>query len=110
MARAPDWLLIGFVGLASVLFCLHHWFTPPVSASMYLLPQQLEQRLLIGTMAMLFVLINLMKLVPLVPLGVRIGVWLIRTASQQLSKYSPANPGALKLLAPQRDRKKAGAA
>ncbi len=133
MARAPDWLLTGFVGLASVLFCLHHWFTPPVPAragglglgtlwgiftglfsttvhaggapaSMYLLPQQLEKRLLIGTMAMLFGLINLMKLVPyallgelnagnmqtslvlvpLVPLGVWIGVWLIKTASQQL--------------------------
>ncbi|WP_198401823.1 sulfite exporter TauE/SafE family protein [Zobellella denitrificans] len=133
MARAPTWLLTGFIGIASILFCLHHWFSPPVPAragglgqgtlwgtltglfsttihaggapaSMYLLPQQLEKRLLVGTMAVLFALINLMKLVPyallgqlnpgnlqtalmlvpLVPVGVWLGVWLVRTASQRL--------------------------
>lgn len=71
-------------------------------ASIYLLPLQLEKVTLIATMAVLFGLINLMKLipfavlgkfdttnlltalvlVPLAPVGVNMGVWLLHRVSQ----------------------------
>ncbi|MFW8630725.1 sulfite exporter TauE/SafE family protein [Vibrio natriegens] len=72
-------------------------------ASLYLLPLRLEKTTLIATMAVLFAIINLFKLVPftllgtfdstnlltslvlmpLAPIGVKIGVWLLDKVPQQ---------------------------
>ena len=73
-------------------------------ASIYLLPLKLEKIVLIATMAVLFGIINLFKLIPytllgefdqtnlmtalvlmpLAPVGVKIGVWLLHRVSQAL--------------------------
>ncbi|WP_333003154.1 sulfite exporter TauE/SafE family protein [Vibrio coralliilyticus] len=120
------------IGLLSLGFCLQHWLggrssneTPgKVSAwfwsslsgfsstaihagggpaSIYLLPLQLEKVRLIATMAVLFAIINLFKLIPyaalgefdktnlltalvlipLAPVGVKLGVFLLHRVSQQ---------------------------
>jgi uncharacterized membrane protein YfcA len=73
-------------------------------ASIYLLPLKLDKIVLVATMALLFAIINLFKLVPyallggfdktnlmtalvlmpLAPVGVKIGVWLLHRVSQAL--------------------------
>ena len=75
---------------------------PP--ASIYLLPQRLEKTVLMGTFAIFFALVNLVKLVPyawlgqfdasnlttslvlipLAPVGVRLGYWLLQRVDQAL--------------------------
>lgn len=83
---------------------LAHAGGPPVT--MYLLPQHMDRRLFVGTTVWLFALMNAIKLVPyvylglfpkenltlsfalmpLVPLGVGLGVWLNRVTSEWLFK------------------------
>lgn len=73
-------------------------------ASIYLLPLKLDKVVLIASMAVLFAIVNLFKLIPytllgefdhtnlmtslvlmpLAPIGVKIGVWLLHRASQSL--------------------------
>ena len=73
-------------------------------ASIYLLPLKLDKVVLVATMAVLFGIINLFKLIPytllggfdqtnlmtalvlmpLAPVGVKIGVWLLHRVSQAL--------------------------
>jgi len=73
-------------------------------ASIYLLPLKLDKVVLIASMAVLFAIVNLFKLIPytllgefdhtnlvtslvlmpLAPIGVKIGVWLLHRASQAL--------------------------
>ncbi|HAD09759.1 MAG TPA: hypothetical protein DCF62_09775 [Porticoccaceae bacterium] len=75
---------------------------PPMS--IYLLPQQMEKRLLMGTFAVFFAIVNLVKLipyawlgqfdstnlftaavlVPLAPVGVRLGYFFLHRISEQL--------------------------
>ncbi|MGL6312596.1 sulfite exporter TauE/SafE family protein [Vibrio sp. WXL103] len=120
------------IGLLSLLFCLQHWLgstrqvRPPGRlatgfwstmtglsstaihagggpASIYLLPLKLQKITLIATMAVLFAIINLIKLIPyialgefdstnlttalvlipLAPLGVKLGVYLLNYTSQE---------------------------
>lgn len=120
------------IGLLSLLFCLQHWLgsprqtTPPGRlatgfwsimtglsstaihagggpASIYLLPLRLPKITLVATMAVLFAILNLVKLfpymalgefdstnlttamvlIPLAPLGVKLGVYLLNYTSQE---------------------------
>ncbi|GAB3108706.1 sulfite exporter TauE/SafE family protein [Aestuariicella hydrocarbonica] len=122
------------IGLISVAFCLDYWFKrkstvkrepnalrgtfwgsiagftsfgihaggPPISV--YMLPQQLEKTLLMGTFAVFFTVVNLVKvipyawlgqfdhsnlmtslvLIPLAPIGVRLGFYCLHKVSEQL--------------------------
>ncbi|NHN39605.1 sulfite exporter TauE/SafE family protein [Pseudomaricurvus alcaniphilus] len=115
------------VGVIVVLFCLDYWFRPAspggskpslvkgtfwgtisgftsfgihsggAPMSVYLLPQQMEKKLLMGTFAVFFTVVNLVKLIPytwlgqfdhtnlmtslvllpLAPVGVRLGYYLL---------------------------------
>ncbi|CAA0079660.1 Uncharacterised protein [Zhongshania aliphaticivorans] len=121
------------IGVIAVVFCLNYWlkkalvdakgpsvmrgsfwgalagFTsfgihaggPPVN--MYLLPQRMEKSLLMGTMAIFFAVVNVIKLVPyslqgsfdgtnlltaavlmpVAPIGVRLGFYLLHKVSEQ---------------------------
>lgn len=91
------WLFGGSAGFTSALA---HAGGPPVA--MYLLPQHLDRRLFVGTTVWLFAAINAMKLVPywwlglfpeenlemsfflmpLVPVGVGLGVWMNRAMNE----------------------------
>ncbi|MCG3197316.1 MAG: hypothetical protein GHCLOJNM_01801 [bacterium] len=93
------WLLGGSAGFTSALA---HAGGPPVA--MYLLPQHLDRRLFVGTTVWLFAAINAMKLVPywwlglfpkenlemsfflmpLVPVGVGLGVWMNRAMNEMV--------------------------
>ncbi|MGF1725306.1 sulfite exporter TauE/SafE family protein [Photobacterium nomapromontoriensis] len=95
--RASAWWWGGLGGFSST--AIHAGGGP---ASIYLLPLQLEKVTLIATMAVLFAIINLVKLVPysllgefdstnlmtalilmpLAPVGVYMGVWLLHRVSQ----------------------------
>ncbi len=122
------------IGLISVVFCLNYWLQPQLERkagpslvhgslwgtiagftsfgihaggppmSIYLLPQKMEKRLLMGTFAVFFAIVNLVKLipyawlgqfdstnlltaavlVPLAPVGVRLGYFLLHRISEQL--------------------------
>ncbi|RLA43027.1 MAG: sulfite exporter TauE/SafE family protein [Gammaproteobacteria bacterium] len=124
-------LLIGFV---SLVFCLNYWLQPSLEKktepnllhgslwatiagftsfgihaggppmSIYLLPQKMEKTLLMGTFAVFFAVVNLVKLIPytwlgqfdktnlltalvlapLAPIGVRLGYFLLHRISEQL--------------------------
>lgn len=95
--RASAWWWGGLGGFSST--AIHAGGGP---ASIYLLPLQLEKVTLIATMAVLFAIINLVKLIPysllggfdsknlmtalvlmpLAPVGVYMGVWLLHRVSQ----------------------------
>ncbi|MDF1692295.1 MAG: sulfite exporter TauE/SafE family protein [Zhongshania sp.] len=124
-------ILIGFIAVA---FCLNYWFKPKSSPqrgpnklrgsfwgavagftsfgihaggppiNIYLLPQLMEKSLLMGTMAIFFAVVNVVKLVPyslqgsfdhtnlltaailmpVAPVGVRLGFYLLHKVSEQL--------------------------
>jgi uncharacterized membrane protein YfcA len=120
-------------GLIPVIFCLNDWLKKPLliaqglsvirggfwgavagftsfgihaggpPVNMYLLPQSMEKSLLVGTMAIFFAVVNVIKLVPyslqgsfdysnlliaavlmpLAPVGVRLGFYLLHKVSEQ---------------------------
>ncbi|HBD11140.1 MAG TPA: hypothetical protein DCZ13_03280 [Porticoccaceae bacterium] len=122
------------IGVISVVFCLHYWLQPNLEKqrqpsllhgsiwgtvagftsfgihaggppmSIYLLPQRMEKRLLMGTFAVFFAIVNLVKLIPytwlgqfdttnlltaavlmpLAPVGVRLGYFLLHRISEEL--------------------------
>ncbi|WP_373090839.1 sulfite exporter TauE/SafE family protein [Zhongshania sp.] len=122
-------ILIGFI---AVVFCLNYWFKPTSAVqrepnkirggfwgavagftsfgihaggppiNIYLLPQRLEKSLLMGTMAIFFAVVNVVKLIPyslqgsfdrtnlltaavlmpIAPLGVRLGFYLLHKVSE----------------------------
>ena len=122
------------IGVISVLFCLNYWFSKQVTysqtasklkgniwgaisgftsfgihaggvpISVYLLPQNMDKIVLMGTMAIFFAIVNVIKLVPytlmgqldstnlmtsltlvpLAPIGVRLGFYLLHKVSAQL--------------------------
>ncbi|MBQ0719149.1 MAG: sulfite exporter TauE/SafE family protein [Gammaproteobacteria bacterium] len=122
------------IGGISVIFCLNYWLQPRIKTkteanivaasvwgsiagftsfgihaggppmSIYLLPQQMEKTLLMGTFAVFFTVINLVKLIPytwlgqfdstnlltslvlmpLAPIGVRLGYFLLHKISEVL--------------------------
>ena len=119
-----------FIGGISLLFCLQYYlkrqckesskyagyfwsFTSGVSSTMihagggpisiYLLPKNLDKRVMVGTMAVFFAIMNLIKLIPyawfgqfnsqnlltslvlipLAPIGVKLGIYLLQVASQE---------------------------
>jgi uncharacterized membrane protein YfcA len=122
------------IGVISVLFCLHYWFSKQAAAnqqpsklkgsvwgaiagftsfgihaggapiSVYLLPQKMDKVVLMGTMAVFFAIVNVIKLVPytwmgqfdstnlitslilipLAPVGVRLGYYLLHKVSAEL--------------------------
>jgi uncharacterized membrane protein YfcA len=102
------WLFGSCSGFASTLA---HAGGPPIT--MYLLPQHLDRQLFVGTTVWYFTLINALKLIPygmlglfpkenltlsfalmpLVPLGVGLGVWLNRVTSEWL--FNPLVYGIL---------------
>jgi uncharacterized protein len=121
------------IGVIAVVFCLNYWLkTQPIDArgpsklrggfwgavagftsfgihaggppvNMYLLPQRLEKSLLMGTMAIFFAVVNVIKLVPyslqgsfdhtnlitaavlmpVAPVGVRLGFYLLHKVSEK---------------------------
>ncbi|WP_295874806.1 sulfite exporter TauE/SafE family protein [uncultured Zhongshania sp.] len=121
------------IGVIAVLFCLNYWFKPSSAkaqgpsiirggfwgavagftsfgihaggppVNMYLLPQRLEKSLLMGTMAIFFAVVNVIKLIPyslqgsfdhtnlltaavlmpLAPVGVRLGFYLLHKVSEK---------------------------
>ena len=122
------------IGVVSVLFCLNYWLQPSIEKktepsllhgsiwgtiagftsfgihaggppmSIFLLPQKMEKTQLMGTFAIFFAVVNLVKvipytwlgqfdrtnlltaavLVPLAPVGVRLGYFLLHRISEQL--------------------------
>lgn len=124
-------ILIGFIAVA---FCLNYWFKPVTQTqrgpdrlrgsiwgavagftsfgihaggppiNIYLLPQRLEKTLLMGTIAIFFAVVNVVKLIPyslqgsfdhtnlltaailmpVAPVGVRLGYYLLHKVSEQL--------------------------
>ncbi|ROS01925.1 hypothetical protein EDC56_2374 [Sinobacterium caligoides] len=100
--RSPSALRGGFWGMVAgfTSFGIHAG-APPVS--IYLLPLQLEKRRLMGTMAIFFAVVNFVKLIPytwlgefsstnlwtslvllpLAPLGVRLGYYLLHKVDEQ---------------------------
>lgn len=122
------------IGSISVIFCLNYWLQPSVKnktepnivaaslwgsiagftsfgihaggppMSIYLLPQQMEKTVLMGTFAVFFTVVNLVKLIPyawlgqfdttnlltslvlmpLAPVGVRLGYFLLHKISELL--------------------------
>ncbi len=124
-------ILIGFIAVA---FCLNYWFKPVTQTqrgpdrlrgsiwgavagftsfgihaggppiNIYLLPQRLEKTLLMGTIAIFFAVVNIVKLIPyslqgsfdhtnlltaailmpVAPVGVRLGYYLLHKVSEQL--------------------------
>lgn len=122
------------IGIVSVVFCLNYWLQPALEKqiqpsllhgslwgglagftsfgihaggppmSIYLLPQKMEKTQLMGTFAIFFAVINLVKLVPytwlgqfdktnlltaavlmpVAPVGVRLGYFLLHKISEQL--------------------------
>ncbi|NIB44462.1 sulfite exporter TauE/SafE family protein [Pseudomaricurvus alkylphenolicus] len=122
------------IGLIAVVFCLNHWFKPRLSEqrppdpvrgtlwgslagfasfgvhaggpaiSVFLLPQRLEKTVLMGTFAVFFSVVNIVKLVPyawlgqldgtnlltslalipLAPIGVRLGYFLLHKVEEAL--------------------------
>lgn len=124
-------ILIGFIAVG---FCLNYWFKPVTQAqrgpdrlrgsiwgavagftsfgihaggppiNIYLLPQRLEKTLLMGTIAIFFAVVNVVKLIPyslqgsfdytnlltaailmpVAPVGVRLGYYLLHKVSEQL--------------------------
>jgi uncharacterized membrane protein YfcA len=133
LSVTPESGLKLLIGSLSLLFCLQYivvgrdklqkggnlrtWFWSILSgfsstaihagggpASIYLLPLKLDKIVLVATMAVLFAIINLFKLIPysflggfdqtnlmtalilmpLAPVGVKIGVWLLHRVSQAL--------------------------
>ena len=131
LSEAAVRLLIGFICVA---FCLNYWLRPGLKAntqagivsgsfwgaiagftsfgihaggppmSIYLLPQRLDKIVLMGTFAIFFAAVNLLKLIPytwlgqfdstnlltslvlipLAPIGVRLGYYLLHTISEEL--------------------------
>ncbi|CAM4297287.1 sulfite exporter TauE/SafE family protein [Vibrio neonatus] len=118
------------IGAVSLLFCVQYYLVGPAKSSgkiscgiwstlsgisstmihagggpisIYLLPKNLNKMVLVGTMAVLFAIMNLIKLIPyayfgqfdsqnlltslvllpLAPIGVKLGVYLLNIASQQ---------------------------
>ncbi len=97
--KASGYFWGGVAGFTSTQL---HAGGPPLSV--YMLPQRLEKKTLIGTMVMFFFFINYVKLIPysyldlftmrnlttslilmpIAPLGVRLGYWLLDKLSEQL--------------------------
>ncbi|MCQ1059259.1 sulfite exporter TauE/SafE family protein [Photobacterium sp. DNB23_23_1] len=97
--KVSAWLWSSLSGFSST--AIHAGGGP---ASIYLLPLRLEKVTLIATMAVLFAIINLVKLIPysllgefdttnlmtalvlmpLAPIGVHMGVWLLHRVSQEV--------------------------
>ncbi|RRJ84424.1 sulfite exporter TauE/SafE family protein [Aestuariirhabdus litorea] len=121
------------IGLIAVVFCLNYWLSPGYRSktepnwvkgsfwgmmagftsfgihagappvSVYMLPQQLEKKLLMGTFAVFFAAVNFVKLfpyawlgsfdsanlltslvlIPLAPIGVRLGFYLLHKVKEQ---------------------------
>lgn len=98
-SRASGFFWSTLSGLASTIA---HAGGPPLSV--YLLPQKLDKAVLVGTTVVFFAVINAVKLVPyawlglfdarnlatslvlapLAPVGIGLGVWLMRRMSQEL--------------------------
>jgi uncharacterized membrane protein YfcA len=98
-SRAKGFFWSTLSGLASTIA---HAGGPPLSV--YLLPQKLDKAILVGTTVVFFAVINVVKLVPylwlglfdarnlltslvlvpLAPFGIWLGVWLMRRLSQEL--------------------------
>jgi uncharacterized protein len=98
-SRAKGFFWSTLSGLASTIA---HAGGPPLSV--YLLPQKLDKAVLVGTTVVFFAVINAVKLVPyvwlglfdarnlatslvlapLAPVGIGLGVWLMRRMSQEL--------------------------
>lgn len=122
------------IGVVAVVFCLNYWLQPALERkaepsifhgslwgtlagftsfgihaggppmSIYLLPQKMEKTLLMGTFAVFFAVVNVVKLIPytwlgqfdktnlltaavlmpLAPIGVRLGYFLLHRISEQL--------------------------
>ncbi|MGB2264759.1 MAG: sulfite exporter TauE/SafE family protein [Glaciecola sp.] len=102
-SESRDRLIGNFWGLVAGFTSTHiHAGGPPIS--IYLLPKQLDKVVLIGTLAMFFAVMNFIKLVPysllgqfntinlwtsvvlmpLAPIGVSMGFWLLHHVKQEV--------------------------
>ncbi|WP_426416794.1 sulfite exporter TauE/SafE family protein [Aestuariirhabdus sp. LZHN29] len=130
----PDDAIRVLIGLIAVIFCFNYWFNPGYHSktapnrlrgsfwgmvagftsfgihagappvSVYMLPQQLDKKLLMGTFAVFFASVNFVKLfpyawlgsfeatnlltslvlIPLAPIGVRLGFYLLHRVDEKI--------------------------